>query len=158
MFYVPKDKVVEAFETNGLTVDYSDKLGEADKSEFVARFESEYGDHVARDVANTLISLVGEATVNSYVSRVRAALSALPQQIRFISRMESDPVVFEDVNEATEFLNSPTFPNTTTSVCYVYQITYSDGTEFEQVASSLDQLRMYHSMTTRLTEHIKVLN
>jgi hypothetical protein len=46
---------------------------------------------------------VGIPTINSYVDRVRAVLSALPQEIRFVLRHDSTPLIL------THWLKSPNF-------------------------------------------------
>ncbi|MDM8563003.1 hypothetical protein QUF54_06585 [Candidatus Marithioploca araucensis] len=103
-------------------------------------------------------SIVGEATTESYVDRVRAALSALPQEIRFILRHDSMPIAFfESVAAATDFLKSPNFKMTSPIESYLYQVTYSDGTEFEKSVEDLGGLRRLHGQIARLTEHMNKL-
>jgi hypothetical protein len=40
---------------------------------------------------------------------------------------------------------------------YLYQITYSDGSEFERTVMSIDELRDLHGQITALAEHINRL-
>src|SRR5205807_1391844 len=101
-------------------------------------------------IAATLVALVGEASISTYVDRVRAALGALPQELRFVMQRQSEPVVFESIPEATEFLKNPTFDFNTPSENYIYEITYSDGTEFERPVSRLEDLRKLHRDIDRL--------
>lgn len=157
LFYVPKDKIIDSFSINHLIVDYADTLTEQEKRQIALDFESAFNDQLAQDVANTLVSLIGVAAVNSYVNRVHAALSALPQEIRIILRNEFPPVVFENAKEVSSFLKKPLFPQTSSSDSYVYQITYNDGTEFEQVVTSLEELKSINNLTTMLTDHVNKL-
>jgi hypothetical protein len=108
-------------------------------------------------IAATLISLVGETSVNTYVDRVRAALGALPQELRFIMQHQSKPVVFESIPEATAFLEKPCFDLESPTEHYLYEITYSDGSEFERPVTSLEDLRKLHLDIERLAEHISSL-
>ena len=79
-----------------------------------------------------LIELIGQTTIESYVDKARATLSSLPQEIRFILRHDSMPITFESVAAATDFLKSPNLNMTSLIESYLYQVTYSDGSEFEK--------------------------
>jgi hypothetical protein len=72
LFYVPKNKVIEAFVRNGLPMDYPDSALETEKGKLASEFEAGFTIEKHNLVANTLIELVGKAVVSSYVDRVRA--------------------------------------------------------------------------------------
>jgi hypothetical protein len=91
------------------------------------------------------------------VDRVRSALGALPQEIRFIARRDSAPVVLESIAEASAFLASPRFDFPDSAESFVYQITYTDGSEFERAGLSLDGLKELHRQMERLADHISSL-
>src|SRR5205085_3587055 len=95
LFYIPKTKIVAAFDKHALQIDYPDKLAEDKKALLADAFERGLTSDLKRHAAQTLRDMVGEAALDSYVDRVRAALGALPQEIRFISRRRSAPAVFE---------------------------------------------------------------
>lgn len=157
LFYVPKDKVIEAFMRNDLVMDYLDRATEVEKSRVATIFEAGFTENKKRDVASTLINLVGQATVNSYVDRVRARLSALPQEIRIVIRHEAEPLTFSSVEEVTAFLRNPSFQMVNPKESYVYQITYSDGLEFERIAEDIQQLNHLHDQMQALSNHINNL-
>jgi hypothetical protein len=157
LFYVPKEKIVNAFESCGLRIDYPDKLPEDEKANLVEKFDRHFTVSKMKAVQKALIELVGQATIESYVDRVRATLSALPQQIRFILRHDSMPIAFESVTAATNFLKSPTFNMTSPIESYLYQVTYSDGSEFEKLVEDLDELKKLHLQITILTKHMNKL-
>lgn len=154
LLYVPKEKVIQAFQLNGLEIDYPDRLPEAEKFKLTQAFEKNVTTEQLSQVSNTLIELMGQATIDSYVDRVRARLSALPQEIRMIVRQQSQPLVFSSVQEASNFLTKPSFVMNDPIQDYLYQITYSDGTEFEKVASSLSSLKTLHGQVEMLSEHL----
>ncbi len=58
LFYVPKDKVVQAFRESGLTVDYSDDAPEAEKAHLAATFERDFTRTKHTEVAQKLINLL----------------------------------------------------------------------------------------------------
>ena len=140
LFYVPKEKLVKAFSDNGLIMDYPDKSPESEKALIVKKFESQFNKKKKIKVCNDLKRLIGTATINSFTQRVKAKLSALPQEIRFILRHDSHPIVFVSVSDAADFLKKPEFKMTNPKESYVYQITFSDGSEFERSISSISKL------------------
>ncbi|MCI5168710.1 MAG: hypothetical protein D3903_22095 [Candidatus Electrothrix sp. GM3_4] len=157
LFYVPKEKIVTAFAECGLIMDYPDRLAESEKADLVETFTSFFTVDKKREVQETLRRLLGRATIMSYVDRVKATLSALPQEIRLVLRQDSMPVCFESVASATVFLQAPKFEMTSPLESYLYQVTYSDGSEFEQSVSSLEELRTLHSQIEHLTYHMNAL-
>lgn len=157
LFYVPKEKVVKAFEENGLIMHYPDASPEDYKQRIAAGFEANFSLEKKQAVVRSLTAFMGKAVVNSYVDRVRSKLSALPQEIRFVLRHDSAPVVFQSLADATAFLQDPLFSMDTPAESYLYQVTYSDGSEFERVAASLDDLRNLHDQISALAEHMNSL-
>jgi hypothetical protein len=157
LFYVPKAKIVSAFQRHGLEIDYPDKLPEAKKAALADAFERALSPEIKKQAASTLRKLVGATSINTYVDRVRAALGALPQELRFIAQQQSKPVVFESIPEATEFLKDPRFDFSSYAENFIYEITYSDGTEFERPVATLDELRVLHQQIERLAQHISGL-
>ena len=82
---------------------------------------------------------------------------ALPQELRFIMQRQSNPAVFESIPEATQFLKEPTFDFGSPTENFIYEITYSDGYEFERPVKSLKDLRKLHRDIERLAQHITSL-
>ncbi len=154
LFYVPKAKIVSAFQKHSLQIDYPDKLPEPKKARLADAFERGLTEPIRAQVAGTLRALIGDTSIATYVDRVRAALGALPQEIRFISQWQSKPVIFESITEATKFLKRPTFDFDSPHESYVYEITYSDGTEFERLVGTLDEVRELHREIDRLAKHV----
>ncbi|WP_069470963.1 hypothetical protein [Candidatus Marithrix sp. Canyon 246] len=157
LFYVPKEKIVKAFSSCGLIMDYPDKLSEDDKAKIVEKFNKHFTVSKKKAVKKALIELASQATIESYVDRVRATLSALPQEIRLILRHDSMPIAFESVAAATKFLKSPNFNMILPIESYLYQVTYSDGSEFEKSLDNLGELRRLHGQIAILTEHMNKL-
>jgi len=157
LFYAPKVKVVAAFSSLGMQMDYPDKASEEEKQRLVAEFLKKLSDDTKARAASELCALLGGPSLTTYRDRVRAALGALPQQLRFIARHDSDPRVFESIADATAFLKRPDFDFSKPSERYVYEITYTDGSEFEREVASLGELRALHAETDRLAAHMSAL-
>jgi len=154
LFYVPKAKIVSAFEKNGLYIDYPDRLGEPEKAKLADAFQAGLTLTKKTETAATLRELIGEVSLDTYVDRVRAALGALPQEIRIIAQRESKPEVFETIADATTFLKDPKFDFSTLVENFVYEITYTDGTEFERMLDSIDEVKALHREIERLAVHM----
>jgi hypothetical protein len=157
LFYIPKEKIVKAFEENDLIMDYPDRADEEYKSQIATTFEANFTAQKKQDVVISLIELMGRATITSYTDRVRSKLSALPQEIRFILRHDSHPIIFASLIAATKFLQTPNFVMDNPKESFLYQITYSDGSEFERTAVSIDELRELHEQIAILAEHMNSL-
>jgi hypothetical protein len=156
LFYVPKQKVVEAFMQHKLVMDYDDKSPESTKNVLVDEFERRLTTAAKKRAASTLTQLIGDNAVASYVLRVKAALSASPEEIRLIAVHSSEPIVFRSLQDAADFLDhSPQFPMCSPVESFVYEITYSDGSEFSRSCGSLAELRQLHSQMVMLAEHMR---
>jgi hypothetical protein len=158
LFYVPKAKIVSAFQSLGLTVDYPDKAKEEAKVAVLKTFEAGFTENAKLKAAAKLRELIGKPDIDSYVARVRGALGALPQEIRFIARNDSASAVFESILDATAFLQDPRFDFDDPTRSYVYQITYTDGTEFERTVPSLDELKRLHGEIESLAQYVASLS
>lgn len=154
LFYIPKAKIVSAFEKHSLRIEYPDKLAEAEKAKLADAFVRGLNKKKKQSAAATLQELVGEVSLESYVDRVRGALGALPQEIRIIAQRRSKSEVFETIAEATAFLQNPKFDFADLVENFIYEITYTDGTEFDRMLDTLEQVKTLHQEIERLAVHI----
>jgi hypothetical protein len=141
----------------GLAMDYPDRAPEIEKAKLADAFEQGFTKRAKVKAAKRLRNLVGETSIGSYVDRVRAALGALPQEIRFIARRDSAAVVFERIEDATAYLARPLFDFSDAIETYVYQITYTDGSEFKRNVRSVAELRSLHDEIDRLANHMAAI-
>ena len=79
----------------------------------------------------------------------------MPQEIRFISQHQSRPAVFETISEATKFLQSPKFDWSHETTDFIYEITYTDGTEFERTLETFEDVKTLHRQIERLSTHMR---
>jgi len=158
LFYVVKSKIIEAFSNCGLTMDYDDKLNEDEKSLIVNKFVEDFTKSKKIEVKKELLKIIGTTTMDGYVNRIKSALSALPQEIRIILRKSSEPIVFESVEETSNFIKDPNFNIEVTEQSFVYEVTYSDGTEFAKELDTLEQLKELHEEIEMLENHMISLN
>lgn len=154
LFYVPKEKVVAAFSQIGLKMDYPDSAAEEAKQRLARQFADNLTKSIKRKVADKLRNLLGKPAIGTYLDRVRAALGALPQEIRFFARHDSAPRVFNAIAAAAHFLKKPDFDFGSPAETYLYQITFSNGSEFERQVDSLENLRSLHRQIEQLASHM----
>ena len=158
LFYVPKVKLISAFQDCGLIVDYPDRSTEEEKSRIAADFDAAFSKRKKKQVARKLREYVSAPTLESYVHRVRAAIGALPQEIRLFARQTSQPVVFETAKEATQFLREPSFGFDSPSESFLYEVDYSDGSTFQRDVETVSELRTLHSQIEKLVNHVAALS
>lgn len=156
LLYVPKVKVIETFRTLGLEMDYDDRAKEDTKAGIANAFEKGLNEEIKLKAASTLRSIIGELAVRAYVASVQAALSSAPLEFRIVGHLLSAPMVFASFEEVSSFLASstPSFEFTDPTKRFSYQVSYSDGTEFERELRSLEELKELHQQITALVAHM----
>ncbi len=156
LFYVPKSKVIETFQNIGLEMDYDDKSREEVKSDIANTFERALSEDAKKKAAEILRRLIGETAVKSYVSSVQAALASAPLEFRIIGHLLSTPIVFDTLDAVSEFISNPepAFDFDSPRKSFSYQVTYSDGTEFEREMNSVEELNSLHQQIASLAKHM----
>lgn len=156
LFYVPKAKVVEAFKALALEMDYDDKAREEAKAAIANAFERQLTEDMKRRAAQKLRELIGETALQSYMSSVEAALSSPPMEFRIVGHRLSKPMVFEAVDDVSRFLSTstPAFDFDNAGESFSYQVSFSDGAEFEKQLESVDEMNALHRQIARLAEHM----
>lgn len=154
LFYIPKSKIISAFEKHALQIEYPDKLPEMEKAKLADAFVDSLNEEKKQSAAATLQQLVGEVSLDSYADRMRGALGALPQEIRILAQRQSKPEVFETITDATAFLQNPKFDFSNLVENFIYEITYTDGTEFERMLATIEEVKTLHQDLERLAIHM----
>jgi hypothetical protein len=154
LLYIPKDKIVSAFQKSGLTVDYLDRSSEKAKRALGRDFGQGFTGHIKVEIVNNLKELLGGAIVSGYVSSVHSALAALPQEIRLFEVRASAPRTFESIADASTFLQNPTFDFAKFGQGYRYEITFRDGSDFSREVATINEVRALHAQIERLATHL----
>lgn len=157
LFYINKNNIIKAFSDNDLIIDYPDKSKEDDKQKVAATFERNFTPAKKKAVAKSLKEIVGDVTMKAYIDRVSSALSALPQEYRITCRHESNPQVFFSTEELAKFLKKPSFNMSSPKNSYIYEIFYSDGTEFAREVENSEELIELHHKIHKLVSHMEEL-
>ncbi len=159
LFFVGKEKIVEAFQSIGAQIDYHDSLQEPQKMELVRALEGQLTDESLSRAATNLRSIAGPSAFTSFKQRIYSALIAAPQEIRIFSLARCGPVVFNSIQNAAVFLSddTPEFPAAGEISQFEYEVTFSDGSEFSRTLHTLDEVREVNAQLLLLVEHVNQL-
>ena len=159
LFFVSKEKIVEAFQSIGAQIDYPDSLTEDRKMELVRAVELKLSEESQKLAATNLRNIAGPSAFTSFKQRIYSALTAMPQEIRIFSLSRCGPVVFDSIQTAAIFLSDedPNFPTSGEINQYEYQVSFSDGTEFSRTLNTLEEVRKVNSQLLLLVEHVNNL-
>lgn len=155
LFFIGKEKIVEAFETIGAIIDYPDSLPEKDKMELVRSLEGKFSDSNQTKAATNLRSIAGQGAFTSFKQRIFSSLTATPQEIRIYSLARFGPVVFDSIEKAAIYLNGDNqlFPSNSEVTQYEYEVTFSDGSEFARALGSMDEVKQVNTKLLELVKH-----
>lgn len=159
LFFVSKEKIVEAFQSIGAKIDYPDSLPEDQKMEMVRAIELKLTEDSERVAAANLRQIAGRSAFTSFKQRIYSALTAAPQEIRIFSMARCGPVVFDSIQNAAVFLSdeAPKFPDAGEINQYEYEVTFSDGSAFSRALNTLEEVRQVNSQLLLLVEHVNKL-
>lgn len=158
LFFVPKSKVIEAFHESGIAIDYDDRATETAKSQAASLFQELINPDLAAVVASNLRKSVGESAFSGFIHTVVSSLSALPVEVEMRQSMISDPVIFNSIEEAAQFLVEPSFSHAGTETGFTYRVTYSDGSEFFRSLVSLAEVQDLNEQLLQLLRHMASVN
>jgi hypothetical protein len=158
LFFIPKTNIIAAFSQLGLQIDYSDQAPEEEKRKIVQAVQFKLNDKICAEVANKLREISGVSSFSAFTHSVISSLSAYPQEIRIRQASISNSVLFHDVKTASAFLKSPNFEFSGNESSYIYDVAYSDGTQFHRRLENLTDLRNLHNQLLLLVTHMEKLN
>jgi len=154
VFYIPKERIIHAFQAQKILIDYPDTADEREKLPIAIAAKKAMTPERCRRVAKSLLEIVGTTAFDAYVGTIIASLSSLPVEIRIRESLVSDPQIFETVEEASLFLKNPKFTRTGDSRSYTYEISYSDGSEFSRDLPDITGLRELHGQLLSMVTHM----
>ena len=159
LFFISKEKIIEAFQSIGAVIDYPDALPEFEKMNLVSALERQLTDQSLALAAANLRNIAGQGSFTSFKQRIYGALTATPQEIRISSLARCGPVVFDSIQSVENFLSNdaPEFPIAGEVTQFEYAVSFSDGSEFSRTLSSLTEVRMVNSQLQLLISHVDQL-
>lgn len=159
LFFISKEKIIDAFATIGAVIDYRDTLPEADKLALVRELEQKFTPDNQIRVANSLRNAADALAFTSFKQRIKGSLMASPQEIRIYALARCGPVLFDSIEKATEFLSNekPSFPSAGEAKHYEYEVSFSDGSNFFRELQSLEEVRIVNGQLLALVQHFSTL-
>lgn len=159
LFFVSKEKIIEAFQSIGAEIDYPDSLSEIKKMELVRAVELQLTDQSEKQAATNLRNIAGPSAFTSFKQRIYGALTAAPQEIRIYSLARCGPVIFDSIQTAAVFLSNtnPDFPAAGAVSQYGYEVSFSDGSEFSRILNTLEEIREVNTQLLQLVNHVNQL-
>jgi len=159
LFFISKEKIIDAFSTIGATIDYPDSLPEPKKMELVRDLESKFTIANQKLAAVNLRKFAGPNAFNSFKQKIHSSLTSTPQQIRIYSLARFGPIVFNSIESASDFLNKPNprFPANSKIAQYEYEVTFSDGSEFSREIRNFNDVVKVNNDILLLVNHFNKL-
>jgi hypothetical protein len=159
LFFVGKEKIIEAFKSIDVVIDYPDSLPESNKMQLVRALEKQLTDKAQALAAVNLRSIAGYGAFTSFKQRIFGALTATPQEIRIYSISKSGPMIFDSIQNAADFLETKDqlFPQMGEASQFQYEVSFSDGSEFSRILNSIAEVRDINAQLHLLVTHINTL-
>jgi hypothetical protein len=159
LFFISKEKIIEAFSSIGATIDYPDSLPEPKKMELVRNLESKFTLANQKIAAINLRKFAGQNAFNSFKQKLHSSLTSTPQEIRIYSLARFGPIVFNSIESASDFLSkpNPTFPANSKIAQYEYEVTFSDGSEFSREIKNFNDVVKVNNDILLLVNHFNKL-
>ncbi len=159
LFYISKANIVRAFQKLNLTIDYPDNLPEPDKLALVNQLDSALNDDTKQAAFEELKQIVGLPSFKAFQTKISSSLSAMPQEIKLYVLTKTGPVVFQTTDEVRRFLNSDIDWSTLGDAEseYIYDVVYTDGSEFSVTAAGIEELKKLHDQVETLQRHMSSL-
>jgi len=159
LFFISKEKIIEAFSSIGATIDYPDSLPEPKKRELVRDLESKFTLANQKLAAVNLRKFAGQNAFNSFKQKIHSSLTSTPQEIRIYSLARFGPIVFNSIESASDFLSkpNPTFPANSKIAQYEYEVTFSDGSEFSREIRNFNDVVNVNNDILLLVNHFNKL-
>jgi len=157
LFYVPKDKILNAWRVNGIEIDYPDSLPEQDKLAIAMKAESgiDSDKQLKTKIADSLRKSVGLAQLRSYKNTLMARMGATPQEYRIFARGTSLPFIHHSHEEVERFLSAPQ-PNVKfESISYVLEVIFGDGDCYFADNLSWEDLKTNYHKLSKLIAHME---
>jgi len=156
LFYIGKNSILEAFSSCGVPLDYPDDLSEGQKLRLLREAQKLLTPKVKKKIVRVLQEVETGRDLESFKRRIIAALCAFPQEIRICMLSKSEPVIFQTIEQATEFVNTatPKFLSSERHQHFEYDVVFSDGSEFTRTLANLSALRETNASLAALVSHM----
>lgn len=159
LFYVEKQKILDAWSKHGMTIDYPDKTPETEKTKLSNKviLTLEKNPNLYKEVAKTLSKLCNKKAIDSYIHRLVGKIGAVPQKYSIQLQSKTKPIDFDGYTEVDLFLTKPepSIKDFEQKQYYGYVVDFSDGDEFRREGLSWLELKEIHENLKALISKIE---
>jgi hypothetical protein len=156
LFYVEKQKIVDAWAKCDLDIDYPDDSSESIKANVSMKIINELKKNplLYQTIAAELLELCNQKAIDSYIHRLVGKIGAIPQKYSIQIQSKTKPIEFESHIEVDSFLQNkePTISNYEKKQYYGYTVDFSDGDEFVRDGLSWQELIQLHNNLKQLVD------
>lgn len=160
LFYISKDRIVDAWQENGIQIDYPDSESEIKKRKIVdlAMKKIESNPDLLQKIASTVFKKIGKAEINAFESRVAGKIGATPQtyEVRLINTQTRK---FLEHAQVEYFLqsNEPADSELSSERTYGYEVVFGDGDIFARDGLLWNDIFQLHKSLDSLVSHMNEL-
>jgi hypothetical protein len=146
LFYIPKNKICQAWNDCKLPIDYEDSASETVKARIAEKIEKALTSAKKTLIQKQLMSIVGDAVLDSYVQRIVAGVAAVPIEFRITPVFIGEQVIFNKHNDAEMFLTQQHAHAAYDAMkqMFGYQVLFSDGNIFNRESLTSEQALSLH--------------
>jgi len=166
LFYIPKQKIINAWKKHNVIIDYPDTLNENNKQKLVLQVIKKVNEvHILADTACELEKIIGKSVIDNYQSRIKSMISAPPISYGIANNFREEVKEFEDFSEVTSHLENLNHLKNIASSNFLdykhsihYQAIYSDGNIFERDDISIMKAIELHKQIGNTLNHFRNLD
>lgn len=146
LFYIPKDKICQAWRDCKVPMDYDDSATEAVKAKIADSTDKLLTPRKKAQIRKRLIAIVGEPVLDSYTQRIVAGVAAVPIEFRITPVFIGEQIVFRNHADAEKFLKQQHVHAAYDSMkqLFRYQVIFSDGNIFNRDNLTSDEALGLH--------------
>ncbi len=160
LFYVEKNKIISAWQKHDLVIDYHDKSSEEIKNQISSDIIDSINVDInlLNNVANTLMEIVGQQAIKSYIQRLVSQIGAVPQKYIIEIQSKTDGFTFNSYKGVDEFLidEEPDIRKFDQHQYYGYSVEFYDGDVFNRENLSWQELKQLHSELKYLISYMEL--
>ncbi|MFP4093564.1 MAG: hypothetical protein ACLFUB_03695 [Cyclobacteriaceae bacterium] len=159
LFYVEKQKIVDAWLQHGLTIDYPDKSSEEEKAKIAEKVITRIrkDEELLSKISSTLVEIIKPKSIDSFCMRLIGKIGASPQKYLIQIQSKSKPILFEKYSDVDEFLGNsePNVVKFEKTQYYGYHVDFTDGDEFFRENLTWIELKKLHEDLKQLVRKVE---
>lgn len=156
LFLISKEKIMQAFASVGIEIDYPDSWPEIQKRNLLSKCEIKLNNEVKKLAASNLRKIAGASAFDAFKNQIISALKASPQSVILTPISKMKPLIFNNLNDLECFVlnNKENVHLGDASLEFEYKVIFSDGTHYSQIDHDLKNILHTNSSLIKLNSHM----